>query len=96
MQQVVRDDHTVAGSETVLDPFGEVQRLLDTDQRVGTQAFGLCDLFHHEGSVAFSGFLHLRVVPGQVFGRITAPPPQRFLSKIGSQLVSVGALLGIG
>ena len=95
MQQVVRDDHTVAGSETVLDPFGEVQCLLDADQRIGTQTLGFCDLFHHEGSVAFSGFLHLRVVPGQVLSRITAPPPQRFLSKIGSQLVSVGALLGI-
>ena len=96
MQQVVRDDHAVAGPETMLDPFGKIQCLLNADQRVGTQALGLCDLFHYEGGIAFSGFLHLRVVPGQIFGRITAPSAQRLLGKVGSQLVSVGALLGIG
>ena len=95
VQQVIRDDHAVAGSEAVLHPLGEIQRLLHADQRVLAQRLGRFDLLHHEVPVALSGLLHLRVVPGQILSRIAARSPQRLLHQILAQLMGVGALLGI-
>ena len=95
VQQVIRDDHAVAGSEAVLHPLGEIQRLLHADQRVLAQRLGRFDLLHHEVPVALSGLLHLRVVPGQILSRIAARSPQRLLHQILTQLMGVGALLGV-
>ena len=95
MQEIVGNDHAVTGPESMLDPFGEVQRLLDADQRVSAELLGLGDLLHHEGGIAFGSFLHLGIVPGQVLSRITAVPAQRLLCEVGGKLVSIRALLGV-
>ena len=95
VQQVIRDDHTVAGAKSMLDPFGEVQGLLDADQRVSAHTSGLSDLLHDEGGVPFRSLLHLRVVPGEVFSGIAGVPAQGFLGEIGCELVGVRALLGV-
>ena len=58
MQELVRHDEAVAGSEPIRDIAGEVQPLLDEDEGVCTVLLGYLDLLQHEFHIAVGVQLH--------------------------------------
>ena len=95
MQQIIGDDDTVSGSETMLDPFGKIQRLFNTDQRVRAEFLCLSDLLHDECGVGFCRLLHFTVIPGQVACGIAGVPAECFLHQILAESVGIRALLRV-
>ena len=62
VEQLVRHDDAVPGAEAFRDPAGEVQPLLDEDQRVGALKLGLGELLQYELHIAICVSVHLITV----------------------------------
>ena len=96
LQNLIRNDHTVAGAEAIFDPSGEIQPLLDQNLRIRTVLLCRLNLFRHIIPVTLGAVLHFLIVIGKVLCRILRIPAKGLLYQIGAQFVAVSTLLSVG
>ena len=92
MKSVVGDDQTVPGAEAVRHVAGEVQSLLDEDDRVFTDLLRRLVLLHDEIDIGIGAFLHLIGIV--VRCRAAAPHMESALQLVFTQSVRRGAFSG--
>ena len=85
LQDAIRDDDTICRPEATLHPAGEVYALLNEHRGIGAVLLCRFDLLKDIGSIAGGAIIHFRVVPGQVFCRVSyfhGHPPQLIVHKV--------------
>ena len=94
VEGAVSDEDTVPGAETALDIFGIVEPLLNQHDRVGRDLLRFGEKFKHIGGITAGAFLHLLVVPGEVFGGVFGRNAQSCFELVFAQTVSIRSLGG--
>ena len=95
VHRAVRDDDTVGGSEPVLHEAGEVHPLFHKNHRVDTGFLCLLKQLQNIGSVVLGTFLHLTVVPAEMFRRIDCRHSEQLSELELAKAVCVGSFLGV-
>jgi len=70
VEGAVGDEDTVPGAEAALDIFGIIEPLFNQHDGVGRDLLRFGEKFKNIGGITAGAFLHLLVVPGEVFGEV--------------------------
>ena len=94
VEGAVSDEDAVPGAESALDIFGIVEPLLNQHDGVCRDLLRFGEEFQHIGGIAAGTFLHLLVVPGEVFGGVFGRNAQSRLELVFAQAVGIRSLGG--
>lgn len=95
VEDSVSNNDAVGSAKAALHPAGEIHLLFDENNRIVTGLLCRFHLFEHIGRIAGGTFFHFRVVPAQIFGRVSRFHAQRLPELVFAQRVSVGAFGGV-
>lgn len=94
VEGAISDEDAVPSAETALDVFGIIEPLFNQHDGVGCDLLRFGEKFKHIGGITAGAFLHLLVVPGEVFGGVFRRNAQNRLELVFAQAVGVRSLGG--
>ena len=90
-ERAICDDDAVGGTEALFYPAGEVNSLLNQDNRISAGLLCGLDLLQHEFGIAAGAVVHLFGIPGKSICRIVCREPQHFLKLELRECMSISA-----